>query len=91
MAVLRVEEAGSGDVYCLAVDDLHSFALANGVIVHNCYEEVRYFCMSRPMKPRVRIKPDLNSFQAERRKLIKARAYASRHGVSLTDAYGRIR
>ena len=91
VAVLRVEEAGSGDVYCLAVDDLHSFALANGVIVHNCYEEVRYFCMSRPMKPRVRIKPDLNSFQAERRKLIKARAYASRHGVSLTDAYGRIR
>ena len=57
----------------------------------HCYEETRYFCMSRPMKPRVRIKPDLNSFQAERRKLIKARAYASRHGVSLADAYGRIR
>jgi hypothetical protein len=55
------------------------------------YEEVRYFLMSRPMKPRVKIRPDLNSFQAERRKLIKARAYASRHGVSLTDAYGRIR
>jgi hypothetical protein len=36
------------DVYCMSVDDVHEFAIDNGVIVHNCADECRYACMSDP-------------------------------------------
>jgi hypothetical protein len=43
--VTSVTPAGYADTYCLNAEPDHSFALANGVIVHNC---LRYICMSRP-------------------------------------------
>jgi len=57
----------------------------------HAYDEFRYTCMARPVRPKkvVRIPP--GSFQAERTKLIKARKYAARHGVSLAVAYQRVR
>lgn len=55
------------------------------------YDEFRYMCMARPVKPKKveRIPP--GSFMAERNRLIKARQYAQRHGVSMDVAYSRVR
>lgn len=50
-------------------------------------EMVRYACMTRPMRPRVTVSPDTGSFQAERRKYIKAKQFAARKGISINDAY----
>ena len=55
------------------------------------YDEFRYMCMARPVKPQKVEKIPSGTFQAERRKLIKARRYASTHGVSLSVAYRRVR
>jgi hypothetical protein len=53
------------------------------------YDCTRYAFMSRPLtpKPIKRIPP--GSFAAERDRLIRARKYARRHGVSLSAAYSR--
>ena len=55
------------------------------------YDEFRYMCMARPIRPKkvVRIPP--GSFHAERKRLINAKKYARRHGVSLDVAYSRLR
>jgi hypothetical protein len=53
-------------------------------------EMTRYACMTRPMRPKIRIVPDVGSFQVERRKFLKAKQLASRKGISLAAAYGRI-
>jgi hypothetical protein len=45
---LSLSEAGRHDVYCLTVPATGNFTLANGAIVSNCVDEVRYACMSRP-------------------------------------------
>jgi hypothetical protein len=41
-AVVAVLEAGVADVYCMTVDEGASFALGNGVVVHNCGDLTRY-------------------------------------------------
>lgn len=91
VGVDRVESVGRGDVFCLVADDTHAFAVAPGVIVSNCYDEWRYALMSRPIRPKVAAKPDMGSFQAERRKILLARQYAAKHGGSMASAYGRVR
>jgi len=50
MKVVRVEQAGRADVYNMEVDTTHNFALDNGAIAHNCYDETRYMCMGRPLQ-----------------------------------------
>lgn len=87
---VSVEPAGRADVYCLIADETHCFAVEGGLIVHNCYDEFRYMCMARPIKPKhvERIPP--GSFMAERNKLLRARKYAQRHGVPVDVAYGRV-
>jgi hypothetical protein len=55
------------------------------------YDEVRYMCMARPVRPKKVERVPAGSFQAERNRLIRARKYALRHGVSLDAAYGRVR
>jgi hypothetical protein len=55
------------------------------------YDCTRYAMMSRPIRPKVKPKEIPGTFQAERKRLIRAKAYASRHGVSLAAAYARIR
>jgi hypothetical protein len=56
--------------------------------IYDCF---RYMCMARPVKPqRVELIPP-GSFAAERNKLIRARKYASQHGISLSTAYSRMR
>ena len=55
------------------------------------YDEFRYFCMHRPVRPKKVERLPEGSFQRERSKLIKARRYASTHGISLADAYRKVR
>jgi hypothetical protein len=45
---LAVRDAGRDDVYCLTVPETGNFELANGMIVANCADSVRYSCTSRP-------------------------------------------
>lgn len=53
MKVKSVTYAGKADVFNMEVEDTHDFVIQGGVISHNCADEVRYFCMSRPIKPRM--------------------------------------
>lgn len=55
------------------------------------YDCTRYGMMSRPIVPKVRAKERPGTFQAERKRLIKAKNYARRHGISLAAAYARVR
>lgn len=45
---VSVEPAGRADVYCLTVPATGSFVIEGGLVVHNCADEWRYACMSRP-------------------------------------------
>lgn len=51
MKVKSVTYAGKADVFNMEVEDTHDFVIQGGVISHNCADEVRYMCMSRPIKP----------------------------------------
>jgi hypothetical protein len=55
------------------------------------YDEFRYACMARPVKPKKKDHVPRGTFQAERNRYINAKNYAQRHGVSLETAYGRVR
>lgn len=55
------------------------------------YDEFRYTCMARPMKPKKVERIPTGSFAAERSKFIRAKQYAQRHGVSIETAYQRVR
>lgn len=52
MKVKSVEYAGKADVYNMEVEDTHSFVIQGGVVSHNCADEIRYFCMNRPIAAR---------------------------------------
>ena len=55
------------------------------------YDEFRYMCMSRPVRPRKIEAMPRGSFMATRNRLIRAKKYATQHGVSLQTAYSRVR
>lgn len=55
------------------------------------YDALRYALMFKPIRPRARVAPDLDSFQHERRKMIAARQHAARYGIPLANAYNRAR
>uniref|UniRef100_A0A6M3K616 Putative terminase n=1 Tax=viral metagenome TaxID=1070528 RepID=A0A6M3K616_9ZZZZ len=58
----------------------------------HCYDETRYMCMFRPLRPRVQPKgPPRGSFMDERRRYIKAKQYADRYGENIDSAYQRIK
>lgn len=55
---VAVEKAGRAEVTCLHVNGSNTFALESGTLVHNCYDDARYACMSRPWaKPIERKEP----------------------------------
>lgn len=58
MRVKRITPAGRADVYNMEVEGTHDFVVQGGVVVHNCADESRYFCMARPIKPRVNVKAE---------------------------------
>jgi hypothetical protein len=88
---VRVEPAGKADVFCLVADGTHCFAVDGGLIVHNCYDEVRYAAMLRPVKPRRQPTEQIGSVMHERKKMARARKFAQIHGVSIDQAYRSIR
>lgn len=45
---VSVEKAGRAPVYCLTEPVTSAFTIEGGFIVHNCADEWRYACMSRP-------------------------------------------
>lgn len=54
------------------------------------YDEFRYMCMARPIRPKQVTRIPAGSFQAERGRLLRAKKYAQRHGISVDVAYGRV-
>lgn len=58
----------------------------------HAYDETRYACMSRPLRPSVKaLQAPVGSFSYERKKYIQARKYAERTGTSIVSAYGRFK
>lgn len=55
------------------------------------YDCLRYMCVSKPIKPKPVTKIPAGSFQAERARYIRAKKYAARHAISMSEAYGKIR
>lgn len=55
MRIKSITFAGEADAYNMEVEDTHDYAVAGGVISHNC----RYVCMENPIAPRPKkeIKP----------------------------------
>lgn len=51
MKIKSIQYAGKMNVFNMEVDDTNDFVVQGGVISHNCADETRYFCMSRPVKP----------------------------------------
>lgn len=53
MRIKSITYAGKANVYNMEVQDTHSFSVEGGIIVHNCYDEVRYMCMENPITPKI--------------------------------------
>jgi hypothetical protein len=54
------------------------------------YDELRYMCMFRPMKPRVEKPDSRGSFKDERDRYLRAKRMSARRGISMHDAYRRL-
>lgn len=54
-------------------------------------DEFRYACMARPVAPRKVNKIPSGSFMAERSRLLRARKMARGKGISLEQAYAKLR
>ncbi len=52
MKIKSITSAGKADVFNMEVEDTHNFIVNGGFVSHNCYDEARYFLMSRPLAPR---------------------------------------
>jgi len=58
----------------------------------HAYDETRYACMFRPLRPTIKpLEAQIGSFAYERKKYIQAKRYAESHGTSIVNAYGRVR
>lgn len=51
MKIRTIRRAGRADVFNMEVAETHDFVIQGGVISHNCADEWRYMCMSRPVAP----------------------------------------
>lgn len=54
MKIRTIRRAGRADVFNMEVAETHDFVIQGGVISHNCADEWRYMCMSRPVAPILR-------------------------------------
>ena len=50
--VKSMTNKGKADVYNMMVEDTHDFVIQGGIVAHNC-DSIRYFCMMRPIAPRL--------------------------------------
>jgi hypothetical protein len=83
MKCIKIEPAGYEDTYCLTVPGTHRFLLANGAVVHNCYDSVAYGCRSRPFVINLqdRYNMDMDSYKEQ---YMRAREDA---GATCVDPY----
>ena len=58
MKVKSIKPAGYANVYNMEVEDTHDFIIQGGVIAHNCADDWRYLCMSRPVSPIIPVKEE---------------------------------
>ena len=47
VGVKSIKRIGKADVYNMEVEDNHNFAIADGLIVHNCMDAMRYFVKTK--------------------------------------------
>ena len=62
MRVRSIVPAGADDVYNMEVDGTHDFVLFNGIVAHNCYDELRYVCMAHPIAPPAPAKAEIHAY-----------------------------
>ena len=55
------------------------------------YDDFRYMCMARPIRPKKVERLPEGTFRQERERLLRAKKYAKRHGTSVDVAYRKIR
>lgn len=58
-----VKKCGAEPVYNMEVDDFHNFSVNGGIIVHNCMDDIRYFC-STVMKNKAGRKSEVDPLTA---------------------------
>lgn len=66
MRVKSVTWLGKEPVFNMEVEETHDFAVENGVIVHNCYDALRYVLNANPMpsfEPREEKRSNFNPFR----------------------------
>lgn len=44
VGIASIRKVGKADVYNMEVEHNHNFAVNGGYIVHNCMDDIRYFC-----------------------------------------------
>lgn len=44
VGIASIEPCGTEDVYNMEVVGNHNLSIFNGLVVHNCMDEIRYFC-----------------------------------------------
>jgi hypothetical protein len=75
----------------LQEDEKNPEKIIDKAVEDHIYKETKYMCMFRPIVYKAPERSDVGSFQYERRKLIKARQLSRLRGMSIGDAYGRVR
>lgn len=68
MKVKKITFAGYEDVYNMEVNDIHNFAVEKGIIVHNCYDTLRYGIMHREWKPVIEEEKPRDRYAEHRRR-----------------------
>lgn len=46
VGIKGIKPCGNEPVYNMEVDQFHNFSVNSGIIVHNCMDDIRYFCMT---------------------------------------------
>jgi hypothetical protein len=75
----------------LQEDEKNPEKIIDKAVEDHIYKETKYMCMFRPIVYKAPERSDVGSFQYERRRLIKARQLSRLRGMSIGDAYGRVR
>lgn len=86
VSVVSVIGAGRADVFNLTVADDPEF-VANGVLVHNCADALRYLTMSRPA-PALRRRVDPETYEERVQEWVRKKVATRKHTVH--DVLGRL-
>ena len=46
VGIKAIRKLGAEPVYNMEVETYHNFSVNGGIIVHNCMDAIRYFCMT---------------------------------------------